>query len=175
MNLWRDERMREETEKKGILCRKRWDSPYQEVTDLYMTIGHLHRNVLERRLNRTGVYRSQHQLLMCIADNPKVSQKQLARVHHVSAATVAVSLKKLENGGYISRVVDQSDNRYNQICITEKGQAIVDKSISCFHNVEQKMFEGFSREEIGCLKGYLVRIRKNLEAMAEEKREEERN
>lgn len=125
-------------------------------------------------MNRTGVYRSQHQLLMCIADNPRVSQKELAKVQHVSTATVAVSLKKLENGGYISRAVDQEDNRYNQICITEKGQAVVDKSICCFQEVERRMFDGFSSEELSCLLGYLSRIRQNMETLLEERGEEER-
>jgi Mn-dependent DtxR family transcriptional regulator len=33
----------------------------------------------------------------------------------VSAATIAVSLKKLEKGGYINKVMDEGDNRLNQI------------------------------------------------------------
>lgn len=109
----------------------------------YMGINRLHRMVLERQLNKTGVYRSQHQLLMYISANPNASQKDLAKMHQVSAATVAVSLKKLENGGYIKRVVDQDDNRYNQICITEKGKAIVEGSIAYFQTLEAQMYEGF--------------------------------
>ena len=83
-------------------CRALWDSPYRELTDLAIRIGHMHRTALERRLNRTGVYRSQHQLLMCIAKYPQMSQKQLAKERHVSTATVAVSLKKLENGTFVT-------------------------------------------------------------------------
>lgn len=164
---------KKEKKKKEARCRPGWDSPYRRLTDVYISVGHLHRTVLERRLNRTGVYRSQHQLLMCIADNPGVSQKRLAQIQHVSSATVAVSLKKLENGGYISRVADEKDNRYNQICITGKGQAVVEKSICCFREVERQMYEGFSEEELDLFFQYLERVRRNLEKSLEKTEEEE--
>ena len=102
-----------------------------------------------------------------------ISQKEVARLHHVSAATVAVSLKKLESGGYIRRVVDQEDNRYNQICITEKGEKIVEKSVRYFQTVEKNMFDGFSLEEMEMLYEYLGRIRKNLNGLLPEAEREE--
>lgn len=153
---------------------RRWlDTPFHRLVDLYISVARLHRNVLERELNRTGVYRSQHQLLLFIAEHPNASQKEVARLHHVSAATVAVSLKKLESGGYIRRVVDQEDNRYNQICITEKGEKIVEKSVRYFQTVEKNMFDGFSLEEMEMLYGYLGRIRKNLNGLLPEAEREE--
>lgn len=94
-------------------------------------------------------------------------------MHHVSTATVAVSLKKLENGGYIQRVVDQSDNRYNQICITEKGKAIVDGSILFFQKLEAQMYEGFGAEELETLQGFLDRIYHNLNKLLPEAEREE--
>ena len=139
----------------------------------YMGINRLHRMVLERELNKTGVYRSQHQLLMYISANPNVSQKDIARMHQVSAATVAVSLKKLENGGYIKREVDQEDNRFNQICITEKGKAVVEGSIEFFQKLEAQMYEGFGPEELLQLQGFLDRIYQNLNRLLPETEREE--
>lgn len=152
---------------------KTGESPYRNLMHTYMGINRLHRIVLERQLNKTGVYRSQHQLLMHISDNPNTSQKDLAAMHHVSTATVAVSLKKLENGGYIKRVVDQSDNRYNQICITEKGKAIVDGSILFFQKLEAQMYEGFGAEELETLQVFLDRIYHNLNKLLPEAEREE--
>lgn len=152
---------------------KGWDSPYRNLMHTYMGINRLHRMVLERQLNKTGVYRSQHQLLMHIADNPNTSQKDLAAMHHVSTATVAVSLKKLENGGYIRRVVSQDDNRYNQICITEKGKAVVEGSIAYFQKLETQMYEGFKPEELEALQGFLDRIYHNLNGLLPETEREE--
>lgn len=150
-----------------------WDSPQRGLMNSFMRVNRLHRMVLERQLNRTGVYRSQHQLLLYIAHTPNASQKDIAKLHHVSTATVAVSLKKLEQGGYIKRVVDQKDNRFNQICITEKGMEIVDGSIRFFKQFEKQVFEGFSEEELAVLQEYLDRVSRNLNQLLPETEREE--
>ncbi|MFR1832152.1 MAG: MarR family winged helix-turn-helix transcriptional regulator [Lachnospiraceae bacterium] len=129
----------------------------------YMEIVRLHRTVLEHRFSKTGVYRSQHQILMYVSDHPNASQKEIAERYKISTAAIAVSLKKLEKGGYIRREVDEKDNRYNQIDLTEKGRQIVDISQSIFGQVEEEMFDGFSGEDFEKLMEYLERVRKNLE------------
>jgi len=145
-----------------------YDSPYHNLIDSFIHVNRLHRAVLEKHLNKTGVYRSQHQFLMYISKYPNASQKKIAERFHISTATVAVTLKKLEKGGYICRAVDAEDNRFNQIAITGKGQAIVDKSIICFHDTEQGMFRGFCEAECKELEGYLVRVRENLQQLLDE-------
>ena len=87
-------------------------SPEHCLIEKYIRVARLHRSMMERRLDGTGVYRSQHQILMFVSDNPNVSQKELARMYGVSGATIAVSLKKLERGGYIRRLVDQEDKAH---------------------------------------------------------------
>ena len=91
------------------------------------------------------------------------SQRELARLHGVSTATIAVSLKKLEQGGYIERKVDVRDNRFNQICITPKGMAAVEKSAAIFEELERSMFQGFSSEDFERMGELLDRIYHNLE------------
>ena len=127
--------------------RKRLDTKEGCLVMKYIQTARMHRKVLEQGLSSTGVYRSQHHLLMFVADHPQVSQKELARLHGVSTATIAVSLKKLEQGGYIERKVDVKDNRYNQICITAKGMAAVERSAAIFEDLEKRMFQGFSAED----------------------------
>ena len=129
----------------------------------YMKINRIQRSVIERQLGKTGVYRSQHQILMFVADSPNVSQKEIAAKYGVSTATIAVSLKKLEKGGYIRRIVDEKDNRFNQICITEKGRKVVDDSVKTFTRIENRMFEGFSEEEFKSLEQLLDKVFRNLE------------
>lgn len=150
-----------------------WDSPYRTLMETFMGIHRTHRTVLERQLNKTGVYRSQHQLLMYIYCNPNASQKEIAKLHHVTTATVAVSLKKLEQGGYIRRVVDQKDNRFNQICITEKGEEVAEGSLLFFKKMEAQMFEGFSDEELNRLQHFCKRIHDNLCNLLSETESEE--
>lgn len=137
-------------------------TPAMRLLDKYLRAARRHRAVMERRLSSTGVYRSQHKLLMTISDNPNISQKELADMNEVSTATIAVSLKKLEKGGYIKRLVDEKDNRYNQLCITEKGRRIVEESHQIFTEVDEAMFAGFSEEESRKLEESLDRIYENL-------------
>lgn len=148
-------------------------TPEMRLLDKYLRIARRHRNVMEKQLSSTGVYRSQHKILMVISENPNISQKELADMNEVSTATIAVSLKKLEKGGYISRLVDAKDNRYNQICITEKGRRIVEESHKIFREVDKAMFSGFSEEECRELEQVLDRIYGNLEEY-EQKKERER-
>ena len=143
--------------------RRKVDTEEFRLVEKYMRTNRQHRKVLEQRLNSTGIYRGQHQVLMCVASNPEVSQKELARVYGVSTATSAVSLKKLEQGGYIERKVDARDNRFNRICITEKGMEAVEKSEIIFQELEQRMFRGFSKEDFEKMGQLLDRIYDNLE------------
>lgn len=132
----------------------------------YMEIVRRHRTVLEHRFSKTGVYRSQHQILMYVAHHPNASQKEIAEQYKISTAAIAVSLKKLEKGGYIRRAVDEKDNRYNQIDLTEKGREIVDISEAIFNEVEEEMFHGFTSEDFKNLMGYLERVSSNLEQIS---------
>lgn len=138
------------------------DSPGRCCIWKYMEIMRMHRSILERKFSQTGVYRSQHQLLMYIAKHPSASQKEIAGQYKISTAAVAVSLKKLEKGGYIRRAVDEKDNRYNQIDLTPKGLKIVEISQLIFGEMEEAMFQGFSGEDFDRLIGYLDRISGNL-------------
>ena len=95
-------------------CRWPFDSPQHRLIEKYIRVTRLHRSVIEHQLEGTGVYRSQHQILMYVSNNPNVSQKDLAKMYGVSGATIAVSLKKLEKGGYIKRLVDQPDMHYGK-------------------------------------------------------------
>lgn len=150
------------------------DSPTHRVMSGYMRIMKRHRCILDQRLKRTGVYRSQHQILMMLSNHSNTSQKELAERLFVSTATIAVSVKKLEKGGYITRLMDQEDNRMNKLCLTEKGRDMVVHSRQFFRNVEAQMFRDFSEEELEVMEAYLDRIYKNLSQIPTEEELTER-
>lgn len=99
---------------------------------------------------------------MCISDHPNLSQRALARLNDVTAATMAVTLGKLEKGGYICRVVDEKDKRFRQTVITEKGEKVVCDSRRIFRYVEKTMFAGFEEQDFEILSALLDRILANL-------------
>lgn len=144
------------------------ESREHKLIEKYIMVNKLHKVYLERELNNSGVFRSQHQILMYIAKYSKASQKEIADRMHVSTATIAVSLKKLEKGGYISRSAAKQDNRYNQICITPKGQAVVDGSMEVFKKVERSIFKGFTDSELKQFEEMIDRVRLNMEYLIQE-------
>lgn len=123
-----------------------------------------YKRLIEWLVKDTGVYRSQHRLLMHLNLQPNCSQATLAEHLEISPAAIAVSIKKLEKGGYIRRETDESDNRVHQVTITEKGGQVIQKSIAMFREVETQMFEGFSDEEMAQMEDFLERIYHNLGA-----------
>lgn len=146
-------------------CCQEPNTPGHRVMKLFGKVTRMQRSVIASRVKQTGVYRSQHQILMYIALNPDASQKDIARMHEVSTATIAVSLKKLEKGGYIRRVVDTLDNRCNRLQITEKGRQVVDQSHAIFLNTEKEMFGGFTEDDFQTLERLLARVYRNMEQM----------
>lgn len=141
------------------------DAPHsmrRSVMISYMKTMKLHRCILEMRLKNTGVYRSQHQILMILTEHTNLSQKELAERLYVSTATIAVSVKKLEQGGYITRIMDQNDNRMNKLCLTEQGRHMVEISREYFMSVETRMFHDFSKEELAVMEQFMNRIYNNL-------------
>jgi DNA-binding MarR family transcriptional regulator len=127
-----------------------------------------HRKIMMNYLDETGVYHAQHRLLMEISRNPNASQIDIARQMDVTAATIAVSLKKLEKEGYINREKDESDSRFNKITVTEKGDRVVKRSREIFESTDQKVLDGFTEEEKHTLLVLLQKLVANLTRMEDE-------
>lgn len=139
-----------------------------EIIHLFRNSYRSFNRLVGRRIANSGVYQSQHQLLMKLGHNPNCSQIELADKMNISPAAVAVSLKKLEKGGYIVRKTSQEDSRFKQVEITGKGREVIEKSIEWFDCMEQEIFEVFSDEELEQCKQYLERIHKRLNQLSQD-------
>lgn len=149
---------------------------YKRTVWNFRKADRLFKRMIEKRVSTTGVYRSQHQLLMYIAHHPGSSQTEIADKMEISPAAAAVSLKKLEKGGFVRKSLDESDNRINQIELTEKGIEVAEKSHRMFAEIESVMFQGFRDQEVRELQNCLERICENLEnAMTELQKEGEKS
>jgi len=129
-------------------------------------LSRLHHMVCEKRLSRLQIHRSQHMLLMHIAksDTPP-SQKELAEHLEISPAAVAVSLKKLEAEGYITRKESKGDNRIKSIGVTPKGLKIVTDSRIIFDSIDTDMFEGIDEDELLRCMATLEKLQSNIKKL----------
>ncbi len=151
---------------------------YQTTADLFRRTDFMLRRCIEKKLRTLDeeIYRSQHRLLMHLGKEPDCSQNELAARLDISPAAVAVSLNKLEKGGYIERKTNSDDHRSNRVAVTEKGERIIRGSIRFFEEIDCGMFDGFSQEEMEQFRLFLEKAHRNLSKMqreAEPKKEAE--
>lgn len=128
-------------------------------------IGRINRTIMrmiDRKVSSTHIFRGQHQVLMHVANHSNAMQAELAECMGISPSALAVSLKKLEKGGYIKRSSDTLDERKKHIEITELGSRIVTESNKMFQELEEQIFLGFSEEELRELCSFMDRIAENL-------------
>lgn len=138
----------------------------QAVQHQLMQINRLHYCAAEKRMRKAGIHRSQHMLLMYLYHAGHCpSQKEIAKRFEISPAAVAVGLKKLESGGYISRVCCENDNRLNEITLTDKGREIVALSKQAFEELDEQVYAGLTEEEMTALSRMLEKIQKNLKEL----------
>lgn len=142
----------------GIGCQQT-DSLESQVIHNLLTVSRLHRKEMDNAFSKTELYGSQHRLLMQLAKCGSISQTEIAKSMEVTPATVAVALKKLEKGGYIRKVMDETDNRYNKIAVTEKGEQIILESIRIFHQTDEEFLKDFTKEELEQLNQFLLRMK----------------
>ena len=135
----------------------------KECLHLYMSNDRLRRKCVDRDLKFINMHHSQHRLLMHLSHTKEIqNQTDIAKKFEVSQAAIGVSLRKLESNGYIKKEVQQNDNRFNKILITEKGNELIKKSRETFDEMDKYIFKDFTEKEIDDLTFLLKKMRKNL-------------
>ena len=125
-------------------------SSLRETEREFREVHHMHRRLVEKRVEQTGVFRSQHMTLMYISSHEGCSQKEIADAYQISGAAVAVNLKKLEKMGLVERVCDTHDSR----CI--------------FEMIDNRMFSTLTPDELAVFRRCLDKIRDQLIEMIDE-------
>jgi DNA-binding MarR family transcriptional regulator len=137
------------------------NNEYYSLVKMMIDVNRLHRRAIEYSVDKTGVHRSQHYILMKLAAESFSSQKAFAKSLNISPAAVTLALSKLEENGYIKRTVG-ADTRFNKISITDKGKAVVANSRAEFNKVDEAMFASFSDEELVLYRALAEKMQNNL-------------
>ena len=150
------------------------DERYNVLMKKFIALDREHHRLLEREVGASGMHRSQHAMLLYIKRcSHAPTQQELAELLLISPAAVAVTMKKLENAGYIERKSDENDSRRNSVSLTEKGEEILTNTKKLVDAVDRRMFEGFSPEEYEVFTRCLDKMQKNLSEFEKEKKNEE--
>lgn len=138
------------------------ESKISSAVNTMIQTDRMHKHLLDTTVSSIGIHRTHHRILMYIARNNRLdSQKALADHIGVSPAAITGALKKLERDGYVKRV-QGSDNRYNEVEITEAGKKVVEDSRALFTSVDMSLFDGFTEEELDEYIAILGKIQCNI-------------
>ena len=124
-----------------------------------------HRNLVESGFREKGLYFGQPPMLRYLREHKNATQKEMADFLHITPASVATSVKRMEEAGLVMRVADKKDARCNNLKLTKKGEKLSEYADKLFEIVDEASFEGFTDEEIDLAISFLERMNKNLEAM----------
>ena len=75
--------------------------------------------------------------------------------------------KKMEKNGYVERITDDADNRFNKVRVTEKGRHLMNQGFDIMVRIDQDTVKGFTEEELKQFSGFMERYLANLNEMAE--------
>ena len=117
---------------------------------------------LHAKATTEQVHPGQGPILGYLLHNGGGSQADIVRLMHVSAATVAVSVARLEKLGFVTRERNQANQRANVLLLTEKGRNAAIKMQQVMEEMGSAALKGFSAEECKTMEGYCSRIIQNL-------------
>jgi MarR family transcriptional regulator, transcriptional regulator for hemolysin len=116
----------------------------------------------DAEMQALGLTRSQWLLLAHLHFCDGINQKALADLMEIGKGAAGKLAQKLEQAGWIRREADALDGRAFNLYIETAARPVVANLVELLVIETDHSLEGFSREEIDTLRGYLRRIRGNL-------------
>jgi DNA-binding MarR family transcriptional regulator len=110
------------------------------------------------------LYPGQPKFLALIKQYEGVTQKELAELHGVKPATITGLLVKLEANQFVKRVPDEADKRILRVYLTPKGRKLAEHSEKFVIDLTEKMFQGFTEEELQMFLSLSQKIIQNLQS-----------
>lgn len=93
-----------------------------------------------------------------------IFQKDIERQFKVGKSSLAGTLKTMEEKGYIIRQPVLGDTRLKKVCLTDKGRSYIKKIEQGHIQMEEKLRQGLSDEEV---QNFLNTVRKMQDNMSE--------
>lgn len=102
---------------------------------------------LNDRLRPLGLSAGQLPILMLLAKEQNIMQDRLVKHYLLDKGTIARSVKKLEDNGYIRRIIDPANRRAVRLFLTDKGERITPVLKTINHEWEELVSAGMSDSE----------------------------
>ncbi|MBN1535827.1 MAG: MarR family transcriptional regulator [Anaerolineales bacterium] len=129
---------------------------------LLSNVCRIHATKADLFLDQLGIYRGQAFLLKTLSIQDGLTHSEIAEILEISPAAATKVIKRLEQYNYIVRKSDPKDERVSRVYIQKAGVAIINHIDHCFQQLNQTMFEGFSKDDLIKFQELLSLIRTNL-------------
>ena len=132
--------------------------PMMIVNELSKIFGDETRKTMEE----LGVPSGYKNILFHLHHANGASQLELARLTRLKPPTISLTLKKMEEDGYITRQVSKSDMRVYNVYLTTKGANVHIKNRERIDAIDELIMKEITDEEKQQLISLLIKMRNNI-------------
>ncbi len=127
------------------------------------SLGKIFKNELKEISEKRGINSTYCKIIMILSRNRGgVIQNDIVENTNFKPSTISLTLKNLEQMGYLTRESSPEDSRKIIVKITELGLKYDREIKECFEIVEEEMIKGISDEEIKIFEAIVLKMRRNL-------------
>ena len=116
------------------------------------------KKVFAKQLGPLQLKASEFSLLVLVASNARVNQKQLGQALDISPPNMAVTIDKLVERGWVERVRSTQDRRAVQIHLTPSGRELVERAEKIAMTMENPALRVLSAAERALLIELLLKV-----------------
>ncbi len=119
---------------------------------------------VDRRLSSMGISIGQIPVLLILAAEDGLSQKELVQRAVIEQPAMVATLNRMEAAGLVTRRADEKDKRSRTFHLTQAARAVVPRVTKVLEQGNTRALAGFSEEEHAHLVALLRRVIENMTA-----------
>jgi MarR family transcriptional regulator for hemolysin len=125
-------------------------------------LARLLRNNFDRQVAGLNVTRSQWAMIAVVARHPGATQRTIAEALEMSEASAGRLIDRLCADGLLERRDRDDDRRARAVYLTDKAEPLLAKLADIAKDAEERMFNGFSDQDLDLLQDFVERIYGNI-------------
>lgn len=138
---------------------------YKQLVGMLENIHLLRKLFVKRASEDSPLHFGQIAMMKTIEQHENCTQADLAELLGITPASVAISTKRLQKAGLITKTLDQDNLRCKHLALTDAGRSAIESRIRLFEEYDQRIFSSFTEEEMSQLMDYLTRIADKMQEL----------
>lgn len=115
---------------------------------LFGELMRAHNHLLQKSLNKYGIYRGQHFVLFYLLEHPGTTPSEMSSKFGVTKSSIGATITRMENNDLIVRKADKEDGRRYRLYITDKGEKIAKECQIQVSLVQDALFSKLNSDEL---------------------------